>query len=329
MKFICTKCQKEYPLNTLKYKCDCGGLFNIKKNAEEKVEINISLGEVKTPIVKRNIYGINILLKMDYLMPSGSFKDRGAITLVNKIKEMGIEEIVEDSSGNAGAAIAAYAAAAGIKCNIYLPENTSQGKIKQIEAYGANIVKVPGIRDDTSRAIKTAAEKYYYASHVYNPLFFEGTKSIAYEIYDEIGIPDYLFVPTGNGTMFLGAYYGFKEIGKLPKLIAIQSENCATIYNKYNNLENTSPKETLAEGIAIGTPMRIDEIIEGIKESKGDIITVSDEEVKEAKETLSHMGIYVEYTSAATLAGVKRYFKGNINKNFKIVVPLTGTGLKK
>ncbi|MBU2700177.1 threonine synthase [Sporomusaceae bacterium BoRhaA] len=155
--------------------------------------------------------------------------------MVNKLKELGIKEVVEDSSGNAGAAFAGYCAAAGIKGNIYLPENTSPGKIKQVNAYRANVVKVPGMREDTAKAILKAAENTYYASHVYNPLFFEGTKSLAYEIYEQIDIPDYIVVPAGNGTMLLGVYRGFKELGKLPRIIAVQSKNCAPLFSKFKN----------------------------------------------------------------------------------------------
>jgi len=330
MIFLCQNCGMTYPIDGLKYKCDCGGLFILKKEGYEEVKITVSLGEVKTPILMRNIYGIDIFLKLDYLMPTGSFKDRGALVLINKLKELGIKEVVEDSSGNAGASIAAYCAAAGIKCNIFVPENTSPGKIKQIEAYGANIVKVPGSRDDVAKAVASAAEKIYYASHVYNPLFFEGTKSLAYEIYEQIGIPDYILVPTGNGTMLLGIYNGFKEIGKLPKIIAVQSENCSPIYRRFYGLQSVPVKETIAEGIAVGTPARINEIIETVKESGGDIITVSDEEVKNAWNILCLMGFYVEYTSATAVAAVKKYFKDCLERNeLKILVPLTGIGLKK
>lgn len=329
MNFYCEKCQKTYPVHGLRYKCECGGLFNLHKNDNEQVPNSVSLGEVTTPMLKRELDGLSVHLKIDYLMPTGSFKDRGAKVLVNTIKEMGITEVVEDSSGNAGAAIAGYCAAAGIKCNIYVPESTSLGKIKQITAYGAEVVKVPGTRDDTAKAVLAAAEKIYYASHVYNPLFFEGTKSIAYEIYEQIGVPDYLFIPTGNGTMLLGAYLGFSEIGKMPKLIAVQTKNCRPIYNKVHHMESMV-ESTIAEGIAVENPMRIDQIITAVQNSGGEFITVDDEAVKVAQQKLWKMGIYIEPTSAANVAAALQYFKEHTApKECKIVLPLTGHGLKK
>lgn len=329
MEFYCKACNRTYAVSGLEYKCECGGLFALAKEKGEKVDIKISLGEVQTPVIKRNIKGLELHLKLDYMMPTGSFKDRGALILVNKLKELGIREVVEDSSGNAGAAIAAYCAAADIKCSIYLPASTSQGKIKQIEAYGADIVRVPGSREDVSQAVLEAAKRKYYASHVYNPLFFEGTKSIADEIYSQAGMPDYVVVPVGNGTMLLGAYLGFMEIGKLPRILAVQSENCSPIYNQYKGIRHFEAKPTLAEGIAVGKPARKNEIIEAVKLSKGGFVTVSETEIEESRKLLGHMGIYVEMTASAALAGALKYFKRDGSGNPKIIVPLTGTGLKK
>lgn len=329
MHFYCSDCAKVYPVDSLAYQCECGGLFKLHKPKEEKIPISVSLGEVITPVLKRKLHNLEVTLKLDYMNPTGSFKDRGAFVVVNMLKELGITEVVEDSSGNAGAAFAAYCAAAGITCNIYLPESTSPGKIKQISAYNANVVKIPGTRDDVATAILKAAETTYYASHVYNPLFFEGTKSLAYEIYEQVGIPDYIVVPAGNGTMLLGVYIGFKELGTLPRIIAIQSNNCSPIYNKYKNLPNNEWKPTVAEGIAVGKPKRIDEMIAAVKDSNGDFITVADESVTTAQQMLGEMGIYVEPTAAVAVAGALQYFKGEYDTKLNIVVPLTGTGLKK
>ena len=329
MHFYCPVCEKEYPIEGLDYQCECGGLFKLYKELEEKITATVSLGEVKTPLLKRTLQEREVYLKLDYMQPTGSFKDRGAFAMVNKLKELGIKEVVEDSSGNAGAAFAGYCAAAGIKCNIYLPERTSPGKIKQITAYKANVVKVPGTREDTAKAILKAAETTYYASHVYNPLFFEGTKSLAYEIYEQIGIPDYIVVPAGNGTMLLGVYKGFKEIGKLPRIIVVQSKNCAPIFSKFKDQPVSEMKATAAEGIAIQAPKRIDEMIEAINDSNGDVIAVEDEEVIKAQEMLGAMGIYIEVTSGAAVAGMLEYFKDEVTTNRSIVVPLTGMGLKK
>ncbi len=329
MNFYCPDCGREYPLAGLDYRCRCGGLFKLKKAPGEAVGAAVSLGEVVTPVLRRKLAHTEVYLKLDYLQPTGSFKDRGAFALINKLKELGIREVVEDSSGNAGAAIAGYCAAAGIKCNIYLPESTSAGKVKQASAYGADIVKVPGTRDDTARAILEAAKSTYYASHVYNPLFFEGTKSMAYEIYDQVGIPDYIFVPAGNGTMLLGAYIGFKELGKLPRIIAVQSTSCAPVAAAFHGRPADGFAPTVAEGIAIREPQRLAEMIAAVKESDGDFIAVDDESVIQAQEMLGAMGIYVEPTSGAAVAGMLQFFPAEYDKKLNIVVPLTGSGLKK
>lgn len=329
MNFYCADCGQEYPLDGLDYQCRCGGLFSLKKAAGETVRTTVSLGEMPTPVLRRKLLHTEVYLKLDYLQPTGSFKDRGAFALINKLLELGIREVVEDSSGNAGAAIAGYCAAAGIKCSIYLPADTSPGKIKQAAAYKANIVKVPGTRDDTARAILQAAQTAYYASHVYNPLFFEGTKSLAYEIWEQIGVPDYIFVPAGNGTMLLGAYIGFKELGRLPRIIAVQSRNCAPVASRFHGRPAGDFAPTVAEGIAIREPRRLHEMIAAVQDSNGDFVAVGDEQVLAAQAMLGAMGIYVEPTAGVAVAGMLQYFATGYDKNLKIVVPLTGSGLKK
>jgi len=327
--FYCSNCEKTYPVGGLDYQCECGGLFKLHRTKGEKLGREIALGEVKTPLVPRRLQHLDLLLKLDYLSPTGSFKDRGAFAMINVLRQLGIREVVEDSSGNAGAAIAGYCAAAAIQCHIYLPESTSPGKIKQISAYKADVVKVPGTRDDTAKAILQAAEKTYYASHVYNPLFFEGTKSLAYEIEEQMGVPDYIVVPAGNGTMLLGAYIGFKEIGRLPRIIAVQSKNCAPLYHRFHHQPGGEIKATVAEGIAISQPKRMEEMLQAVSESNGDVVAVDDESVLKAQEMLGEIGIYVEATAGAAVAGALAYFKEGYDRNLKIVVPLTGTGLKK
>lgn len=328
MRFSCERCGKSYPIGGLAYKCSCGGLFTLRKEGKESVDLPVSLGETNTPLLRKEIYGARVYFKMDHLMPTGSFKDRGSVVLINKLKEMGIVEVVEDSSGNAGASIAAYCAAAGIKCHIYVPEGTPAAKLRQIGAYGADIVKVTGPRENAGKAAQEAAGKTYYASHVYNPLFLEGTKSMAYETYVQMGFPDTVFVPAGNGTLLLGTYIGFKELGFLPRLIAVQSENCCPLYNRFYDLPPVEPGPTIAEGIAIAHPPRLEEMAYAVRESGGSVMTVSDDEIRAANDVLRHMGIYVEDTSAVVVAGARRYFKNGINNMRKVVLPLTGSGLK-
>ena len=190
----------------------------------------ITLGEGMTPVIRLDEH---VLLKMDYLMPTLSYKDRGAAVLMAHCKSLGIDRVVQDSSGNAGNSIAAYAARAGIACEIFVPEGTSPKKISMIRAHGAICTIVPGSRDHCAQVCREKMEKegIFYASHVYNPFFYEGTKTYVYEVFEQLGrIPRHLVIPVGNGTLFLGvmkALSHLQESGlldRMPQIIAVQSE---------------------------------------------------------------------------------------------------------
>ncbi|MFA6850950.1 MAG: pyridoxal-phosphate dependent enzyme [Selenomonadaceae bacterium] len=330
MYFYCEKCKKKHPINTKAYHCECGGLFRLFKNNKDDTAHDISIGETKTTLMKINVKHMDFLLKMENLQPTGSFKDRGAYTLINELYKLGIDKIVEDSSGNAGASIAAYAAAAGMDCTIYLPADISPGKIDQIKGYGAKVVAVKGSRGNTTKVAQKKLGDAYYASHVYNPLFFEGMKSMAYEIYHQLNdkVPDYIFMPVGNGTMLLGLYYGFEEIGRLPRFVPVQSKNCAPLYESFHKLEPIRKTKTVAEAMRVENPIRMEEMIMAVNNSLGDVIAVEDEEILKAKEYLGHHGIYIETTAAAALAGALKVFKYGKPDNYNVVIPLTGSGLK-
>ena len=330
MYFYCEKCKKKYPMNTLSYKCECGGLFRLYKDKHEEMAHDITIGEMRTNLLKIEVDHIAYHLKMENLQPTGSFKDRGAYTLINELHKLGIERIAEDSSGNAGASIAAYAAAAGIDCTIFVPEGIASKKLEQIRSYGARVEKVKGNRLDTCQAIKQRLDGAYYASHVYNPLFAEGMQVLANEIYEQLGghVPDYVFMPVGNGTMLLGLYYGFMELGRLPHLVAVQHKDCSPLYEAYHGLPATPRKKNIAEGIYIETPFRLQEMIVAVKNSFGDVIEVNDDDILKAKALLGRHGIYVEPTSAAALAGARKVFAQGKPDNYQVVIPLTGSGLK-
>jgi threonine synthase len=364
--YLCHECGKKYEISNLSYKCECGGLLNLEFKKQpidfdktkasnnhslwkyidalpfngDDVWKDITLGEGGTPLIK---IGQDLFAKADYYMPTLSFKDRGAAVLISMAKKLGVDTVVADSSGNAGTAIAAYSARAGIKAHIFVGESTSEKKIKQIEAYGAVIHKIQGSREDTARAAIDMVEnsKIFYASHIYNPLFWEGTKTYFYEVYEELNgnMPDAFILPVGNGTLLMGAYIAFKEmlqwgfIDKMPKIWAVQANNCAPILRAYNEgldevceVENTG---TLAEGIAIASPARGKEILEAIRETDGDIIGVSEDSIQYAREELAKMGIYVEITSAANFAGYLAYKEKYPDiEDRTIVFPLCGAGLK-
>lgn len=300
----------------------------------------ISFDEGFTPLVQEQFAGKQVLLKQDHLFPSGSFKDRGASVLISKVHELGIHHVVEDSSGNAGAAIAAYCAKGGIACDIYVPQKTAESKLQQILQYGALLHRVPGTREDTAQAIRPAAQTTYYASHCWNPYFFHGTKTCIFEIVEQLGwtAPDTLFLPVGNGTLLYGTYLGVCELHReqiietLPRIIGVQTERCAplaSIWNhKHTTVKTTRCADTIADGIAIETPVRSADIIRAVQQTHGEIITVSEGEINNALHELLHRGYCVEPTSAVALAGFMNYHR-TLQPEEQVVIPLTGHGLKK
>ena len=289
---------------------------------------DITLGEGLTPLVPLSPDNPNILVKVDYMMPTLSFKDRGAAVLIAKAKEIGVKRLVQDSSGNAGTSIAAYASRAGIEFTIFVPENTSPNKIKQIAFYGAKVKKVKGNREATAKAcLETAQEEeVFYASHVYNPYFYQGTKTYVYEIYEQLkgNMPEALVIPVGNGTLVLGAYYGLKDllkaglISKMPKIIALQAEKCAPIYEAFikgkEEVKEVKNPGTLAEGIAIAYPKRGRQILEAVRVTNREVITAPEDKIASARDYLASLGFF-EYIKAKPIEG-------------KVVISLCGAGLK-
>lgn len=298
----------------------------------------VSVSEGFTPLVYLDIKGKKVGIKQEQLFSTGSYKDRGATVLMSHIRSLGIRHIVQDSSGNAGCAIAAYAAMANISCTIYLQTQTAPSKVAQIRAYGASVKFINGTREDVAEATKIAAEQTYYASHSWNPFFFQGTKTFAYEVCEQLGwkAPDSVVLPAGNGTLIIGCYIGFTDllkagiISKMPKLIAIQSENCSPLAQAfYGNQKDYSLYEstpTLAEGIAIKNPIRGNQLLQMVKETLGDFITVTEDEITAAWKDCATKGYYIEPTSAATIAGLQKYITGYPHET--IISLFSGHGLK-
>lgn len=272
-----------------------------------------TMGEGNTPLIELEP---GLVAKVDYMMPTLSFKDRGAVILIANALEKKVDHVIQDSSGNAGCSIAAYAARVGIKADIYLGQATPLKKIKMIESYGANVIKIKGTREDVAAAAlkEVAKGEKFYASHVYNPLFAQGMKSYIFEVYEQLGgkLPQNIFIPLGNGTLFFGVYLGIKDLIRVglvkvfPQIIAIQAEACAPIYKSWSKssmLESVVNKGTIAEGIAIANPAKGNDILETIKEIDALVITVTDSEIKTAHSALAKKGFHVELTSAANYAG--------------------------
>lgn len=311
---------------------------------------SISLGEGRTPLVALTP---RVGAKLDYLMPTLSFKDRGAVLLVEAATRLRPARLIADSSGNAGTAVAAYAARAGLPCTIYVPGATSAKKVEQVRAHGAEVMIIDGDREDTARAAQSAADRSgtFYASHVYNPYFLHGTKTYGYELWEELGgrLPEVIALPVGNGTLVLGVALAIEELighGLLdhrPRLVAVQAAAVSPLARaRREGLAELPPgyarsSPTAAEGIAIAEPARAREILAAIERCTGDIVTVTDAEVAAAQRDLATRGLYVEVTAGACWAAVRHaelsatdhdQLGWRLLAEEEVVVPLCGAGLK-
>ncbi len=202
-----------------------------------QVDDPISMDEGCTPLIRRSLDGAPVLLKCEWFMPTGSFKDRGASVMLSLLRTQGVRAVLEDSSGNGGAAVAAYAAAGGLQATIMAPASTSPAKTVQMRAHGAIVELIPGTRQDTADAAIRRSETVFYASHNWHPFFLHGTKTLAYELWEDLGfrVPDNVITPCGAGSNVLGCQIGFSELLRsgeielLPRIFAAQPANCGPI----------------------------------------------------------------------------------------------------
>jgi threonine synthase len=360
-RLICQTCDAEYSTDEPIWRCACGSLLDLEYTPELDLDLIasrkpnlwryrealplphgaelISFDEGFTPLVPVDFGGRRVLVKLDQLFTTGSYKDRGAAVMISKVKQLGVREVVEDSSGNAGCAVAAYSARADVACRIYVPASTSAGKLVQIQSYGAALERVPGSREATAAAVLEAAETIYYASHAWNPYFFHGTKTFAYEVCEQLGwqAPDTVVLPAAHGTLLLGAWIGFNElleagiIRRLPKLVAVQSDACPPLYQAFVNGEDRAvhieKRDSLAEGIAVAEPVRDRQILQAVRASGGTFVAVSEQEILASFNAMARQGYYIEPTTAAVTAGVSQYLLGNPPEE-TIVSVFTGHGLK-
>jgi len=301
----------------------------------------VTMGEGLTPLIARDWAGARALFKLEWMSPTGSFKDRGASVMLSLLKAQGVREVLEDSSGNGGAAVAAYAAAAGMKAKILVPAYTPPAKIVQMRAYGAEIELVPGTRQDTSDEAVRQSANIFYASHNWQPFFLQGTKTLAYELWEDLGFraPDHVVIPTGAGSNVLGCDIGFSEllrggeIARLPRLHAVQPANCAPFARAFVEDLPTCPaidaKPTVAEGTSIAKPVRPREVLAAIRRSGGTSLGVTEAEIEAACRELALTGLYAEPTAAVAAAGLSRLVgSGVVGRGETVVVVLTGGGLK-
>jgi threonine synthase len=363
MRVICPHCGKRESFTQFRWRCDCGEAWEPVNDVDfkpEKIEKTcdsiwryqdlldlhitqtpIGLSAGWTPLLDTEINGREVLLKLEYLNPTGSFKDRGTEVMVNILHALGIKEVVEDSSGNAGASLAAYAARVGIGATIYAPEKASPAKLQQIEIYGAQTQRIPGARVKATEAVlKVVRQGAAYASHAYHPGYLLGQQTIAWEVWEQLGgrAPDFWVTPLGQGGHFLGIYLGFEKllqaglIDHLPRLVAVQSAAMAPIQMAYeknlSELPQVNPDvSTVAEGVVVSHPVRWKRIVDALKKSKGICLVYEDEKILAAQSGLAKKGFYVEPTSALAIAALDDLREMTKPADI-VVVSLTGNGLK-
>ena len=303
----------------------------------------ISLGETVTPLVPFEIGGSQLLAKCEFNCPTGSYKDRGAALLMSHLVQRGITTVVEDSSGNAGAAMAAYAARAGIDITIFCPASAAAGKLVQIQTYGATLRRIDGPRPRATEALldHVQATGATYASHLWHPLFVEGVKTMAFEIAEQLDWdpPDVVLCPVGAGSILLGLHLGFDQlrqagiVARVPRLVAVQAASNAALQRAFaagaEGVEPGETKPTLAEGIALPAPARDREVLAGLRETGGTVVAVEEEQILAGVARLGRCGLFVEPTSAVIWNGFEQLREdGYVAAGETVVAVLSGNGLK-
>ncbi|MEM4522737.1 MAG: pyridoxal-phosphate dependent enzyme [Nitrososphaeria archaeon] len=353
----CSKCSRE-TCNNLSWKCKCGAPFKIV--LEDKFLVNkidrknysiwrykkfypyikgpeTTFGEGFTPIIEVED---NLWFKLDFLMPTGSYKDRGSSVLVSWVTSnlKDIKCVSEDSSGNAGASIAAYCARAGLKAKIFVPENASGPKLFQIKKYGAEVYTIKGEREDVAAAAQNV-EDGIYVGHSWHPYFRDGIRTLAYEIAEQMDwkMFDNIFLPVSAGTLLLGVVNGFIHllesgiIEKIPKIIACQTSQVSPLYHKIKGSVYNRPKRILsvADALITTNPPLLEEMYNMMKKVDGDAEIVDENEIIQSHNLLAKKGFYVEPSSAVAYAAyLKRLKEERSSKDEKTLIILTGSGLK-
>lgn len=300
---------------------------------------HLTLNEGNTPLIycenMSEMLGIELYVKYEGANPTGSFKDRGMVMAVIKAKEQGKKIVICASTGNTSASAAAYAARAGLKAIVVIPEGKiALGKLSQAVMYGAEIVSIEGNFDEALEIVKEIAKNGdIELVNSVNPFRIEGQKTGAFELVEQLDgqAPDILSIPVGNAGNITAYWKGFKEYhdkkgSQLPQLFGFQAEGASPIVQ---NKVIKNP-ETVATAIRIGNPASWDKATNALQESQGLIDSVTDEEILEAYQMMtSKEGVFSEPASNASIAGlIKLHRAGRLPKGKKVVAVLTGNGLK-
>ena len=347
----CTACSRDHTPDMRTLHCrECASPLVVAYPSNSDPVLNASpasLGEGNTPVVPLPIIADSLGLsslyaKLEFASPTGSFKDRGTAVMLAVADEFGVDEIVEDSSGNAGASVAAYAARCGIKAHVFAPDSAPETKLRQIKVYGAELHLVPGPREAAAEAALAFCEEHnlVYASHNLSPYFLEGTKTFAHELPTDFpdGLPDHIVMPVGNGSLFLGAWLGLKELQRrgaidtLPKLHVVQAEPVMPIVAAFRG-QTWAPNpgsRTIAGGISVADPPRLAHVLSILRESGGDAVAIPT-----PKSSPGSPASPPPRASSANpppppaFAGLPALIaSGAISPSETVLVPITGSGLK-
>jgi threonine synthase len=317
-----------------------------------KAENVVSLGEAETPLIaltntaeKLGVDGENLIVKDEGRLPTGSFKARGLVMAVSMAKELGITHVAMPTNGNAGAALAAYGARAGLQSIVFCPDNTPEINVREIAAQGARVYRVNGLIDECGKLIGEGcrAQGWFDLSTLKEPYRIEGKKTMGLELAQQMGwqVPDVIFYPTGGGTGLIGMWKGFNELkalgfisGKLPKMVAVQSTGCAPMVKAFEEGARHATRWedafTVASGIRVPGAVGDFMILDAVRESGGFAIAVPDEEILAATDEAAKTdGFLMCPEGGATLAAYKAALaSGQIDKGERAVLFNCATGLK-
>jgi threonine synthase len=300
----------------------------------------VTLGEGLTPTVRLRS---GVLLKDDGLIPTGSFKARGMAVAVSKAKSLGLTKLAVPSAGNAGAALACYAARGGVEARVYMPLETPQSMVKECRMYGAEVVQVKGNIGDAGAKMRSQMDGYFDMSTLKEPYRLEGKKTMGYEIAEQTGfeLPDVIVYPTGGGTGLLGMWKAFGEMeelgwigGRRPRMFSAQSEACSPIVDAFaKGMDAPDPNYpdgvTIAAGLRVPRPFAGRQMISVLRKSRGGAVKVSDQEIAAAVNLLAKEGVFACPEGAATFAGYRKLLDaGLVARGEKVLLYNTGTALK-
>jgi threonine synthase len=374
MELECSECNKRYDAAVEQHLCTCGKpllvRYDLQRAAATLTLSNLStrpqnlwryrevlppgdpvtLGEGVTPLLQAQRIGASmglqrLFVKDEGLNPTGSFKARGMSAAVTRAKQLGAKILAAPTAGNAGGALAAYAAAAGIPAVIVMPADTPSANVMECQAFGATVVKLKGLISDCGKYVaeRKDREGWYDVSTLKEPYRVEGKKTMGYELWEQFGgkLPDVILYPTGGGVGLIGMCKAFDEMQEMrwigtqrPRMVAVQAEGCAPIVKAWEEQRDSAeffPKAaTIASGLRVPGPLGDLMMLRMLRQTKGTALTVSDAEMLHAgRELASLEGIFAAPEGAATIIAARKLAaSGWIKPQETVVLFNTGTGYK-